>query len=146
MESIMGVWPRTVIRFKIRTNKPPEPNTEIHESCPQDAWIEFGDMWRFDLEFHSSVCIQFLARHWSLDIGYCYRELWGLVWEYNLRRSYLSAHLLIEMDSLTIVNMIHMRKSNCSIFQPLLVEALSLMDKLDWACSLSHVYRLQWSL
>lgn len=68
-------------------------------------------------------------------------ELWGLVLGLRLARDVGISSLRIEMDSRVVVNMIILRRSQCLMFQPLLEEALDLVDDARWVCSIHHIYR-----
>lgn len=68
-------------------------------------------------------------------------ELWGLVRGLRIAQDLQLKHLIIEMDSLVVVNMIRSRRTHCIPLQPLLDEALAMMDSMEWKCEVTHIYR-----
>lgn len=49
--------------------------------------------------------------------------------------------MLVEVDSKVVVNMIKSRSTQQAHLQPLLTEALALLDDAHWTCSVSHIFR-----
>lgn len=68
-------------------------------------------------------------------------ELRGLTLGFHLARSMTIASILVELDSQVIVHMIRTWRTHCAHLQPLLAEALGLMEAQDWHCSISHIFR-----
>lgn len=68
-------------------------------------------------------------------------ELWGLVLGLCLARSMGINSLVVEMDSMVVVNMVKAHGTHCMHLQPLLDEAVSLLFSLAWGCSITHVFR-----
>lgn len=60
-------------------------------------------------------------------------ELWGLVLGLRLACSMGITSLRVELDSMVVVNMVELRRSNCLLLCPLLDKALALISSLDWA-------------
>lgn len=60
-------------------------------------------------------------------------ELWGLVLGLRLARCMGIASLRVELDSMVVVNMVVLWRSNCLLLRPLLDKALSLISSPDWA-------------
>lgn len=68
-------------------------------------------------------------------------ELWGLTLGLRLARQLGVTRLLVELDSRTVCSMISARRTHCLNLQPVLDEALSLIQQQDWNCSVRHIYR-----
>lgn len=68
-------------------------------------------------------------------------ELWGLVLGLRTTRSLGITTLEVEMDSSVVVNMVQLRKFQCSFLRPLLEEAVVPCSSNIWSCSITHVFR-----
>lgn len=49
--------------------------------------------------------------------------------------------LLVEVDSMVIASLISSQRTHCAHLQPLLDEAIALVQAQHWSCAVHHIYR-----
>lgn len=80
--------------------------------------------------------------YYSLGAGNAgWAELWALCLGIKLARKLQLCHVMFEMDSLSVVNMVHLGGTVNAFFRPLLEEILLELQHSDWRASVSHIYR-----
>lgn len=67
-------------------------------------------------------------------------KLWGLTLGLRLAHQLGIQCILVELDSKVVFTMISTKRTHCAYLQPVLDEALSLIQHQGWVCSMHHIF------